>query len=291
MLEGKPIGVRKLDTYRVAFDLPAAVLRSRPPVRRHFHSAAPQTGSCLEAGQTRRRLAAFHAAFGDRRPGSLPAQGIRGGPAHHLERNPYYWKVDQAGAQLPYLNEVEFLFAGSEDNQVMRFQAGESDIISRVGARNFAVLEKDRERRGYDLVNAGGSLEYSFLFFNLGDLPAGSGRRKSQRTRPSCAARVSGRRFPPPSTAMPSSAWFIWARPYRWPARYRPATRRGSIPACPRPVRSVEKRAADSGCGRIQMEPRRRSSGSPGTAGGILHPDQQQQPRAAADGYADSGLT
>ena len=27
---------------------------------------------------------------------------------------------------------------------MLRFQAGESDIISRVGARNFAVLEKDR---------------------------------------------------------------------------------------------------------------------------------------------------
>ena len=56
---------------------------------------------------------------------------------------------------------------------MLRFQAGESDIISRVGARNFAALEKDRERRGYELVNAGSSLEYSFLFFNLADLPAG----------------------------------------------------------------------------------------------------------------------
>src|ERR1017187_5478915 len=87
-----------------------------------------------------------------------------------LERNPYYWKVDQAGTQLPYLSELVFLFAGSEDNQVLRFQAGESDIINRVGARNFAVLEKDRERRGYQLVNAGASMEYNFLFFNLADL-------------------------------------------------------------------------------------------------------------------------
>ena len=64
---------------------------------------------------------------------------------------------------------MRFLFAGTEDNQVLRFQAGESDIISRVGARNFAVLEKDRERRGYELVTPGASLEYTFLFFNLGE--------------------------------------------------------------------------------------------------------------------------
>ena len=55
---------------------------------------------------------------------------------------------------------------------MLRFQAGESDIISRVGARNFAFLEKDRGRRGYELVNAGSGLEYNFLFFNLGNLPA-----------------------------------------------------------------------------------------------------------------------
>ena len=47
------------------------------------------------------------------------------------------------------MTEVTFLFAGSEDAQVMRFQAGESDVINRVGGRNFAVLEKDQQRRGY----------------------------------------------------------------------------------------------------------------------------------------------
>ena len=56
---------------------------------------------------------------------------------------------------------------------MLRFRSGESDIINRVGARNFAALEKDRKSRGYELVNAGASLEYSFLFFNLGELPAG----------------------------------------------------------------------------------------------------------------------
>jgi peptide/nickel transport system substrate-binding protein len=51
--------------------------------------------------------------------------------------------------------------------QVMRFQSGESDIISRVSAQNYSVLEKDRERRGYSLQNLGPGLEYNFLFFNL----------------------------------------------------------------------------------------------------------------------------
>jgi peptide/nickel transport system substrate-binding protein len=71
--------------------------------------------------------------------------------------------------------------AGSEDLQVLRFQSGEADLISRVSARNFAVLEKDRERRGYELVDAGPGLEYSFLFFNLNDAPPGASEALAAR--------------------------------------------------------------------------------------------------------------
>jgi peptide/nickel transport system substrate-binding protein len=174
MLEGKPVRVRKLDRYRVAFDFPQPY--SVPD--RLFDGIFMLPRHKLEAAWKRGKLA-------DAWPLSTPASEIAGlgpfrlkeylaGQRITLERNPYYWKVDQAGTQLPYLSEVVFLFAGTEDNQVLRFQAGESDIISRVGARNFAALEKDRERRGYNLVNAGASLEYSFLFFNLGDMPAGA---------------------------------------------------------------------------------------------------------------------
>jgi peptide/nickel transport system substrate-binding protein len=172
MFEGKPIAVHKLGAYRVEFVLPQAysvadrLFDGVFILPRHKLEAAWKAGKLAEAW-----------------PLSTPPGEIAGlgpfrlkqyvaGQRITLERNPYYWKVDQAGTQLPYLAEVAFQFAGSEDNQVLRFQAGESDLISRLGARNFAALEKDHDRRGYDLVNVGASLEYSFLFFNLADLPA-----------------------------------------------------------------------------------------------------------------------
>jgi len=52
----------------------------------------------------------------------------------------------------------------------MRFQSGESDLISRISAKNFAALQKDQPRRGYSLAALGPGLEYSFLSFNLNDL-------------------------------------------------------------------------------------------------------------------------
>ena len=85
-----------------------------------------------------------------------------------LERNPYYWKTDTQGHRLPYLNELVFLFVPSADAQVLRFQSGETDMISRLGAENFSVLT--RQQRGYTMADAGPGLEYNFLFFNLNDL-------------------------------------------------------------------------------------------------------------------------
>jgi peptide/nickel transport system substrate-binding protein len=85
-----------------------------------------------------------------------------------LERNPYYWKTDSKGNRLPYLDELVFLFVPSADAQVLRFQSGETDIISRLSAENFSVL--GRQQRGYSMSDAGPGLEYNFLFFNLNDL-------------------------------------------------------------------------------------------------------------------------
>ncbi|MGC1620375.1 MAG: ABC transporter substrate-binding protein [Candidatus Acidiferrum sp.] len=85
-----------------------------------------------------------------------------------LERNPYYWKTDTKGNRLPYLDELDFVFVPNADAQVLRFQSGETDIITHLGAENFSVLS--RQERGYTMSDAGPGLEDNFLFFNLNDL-------------------------------------------------------------------------------------------------------------------------
>ena len=77
--------------------------------------------------------------------GTVPAEGVCApGQRITLERNPYYWKVDPAGHSCLTSRSWISRSPAREDNQVMRFQAGETDIMSRVSARNFAALEKDR---------------------------------------------------------------------------------------------------------------------------------------------------
>src|SRR5207245_1513266 len=77
-------------------------------------------------------------------------------------------KIDSKANRLPYLDELVFLFVPNADAQVLRFQSGETDLISRLGAENFAVLGRQEHR--YTMADAGPGLEYNFLFFNLNDV-------------------------------------------------------------------------------------------------------------------------
>ena len=171
VIGGQPIGVRKLDGFRIAFDL----AQPYAAAERLFDSLAILPRHLLEKAQDEGRLgtvwglttpAAEMAGLGPFRLKSyVPGERIV------LERNPYYWKVDSAGRPLPYLDELIFLLVPSDDAQVVRFKAGETDVISRLSAPNFGALTADASgaRRLQDL---GAGLDYTFLFFNLNDVDA-----------------------------------------------------------------------------------------------------------------------
>ena len=54
-----------------------------------------------------------------------------------MERNPYYWKVDTAGNQLPYIDKMRFQILADQEAAILRGIAGEVDLAE----RNFQVLE------------------------------------------------------------------------------------------------------------------------------------------------------
>jgi peptide/nickel transport system substrate-binding protein len=178
---GKPIGVRKQDTYTVIFELaePSAAAErlfdSIAMLPRHLLQTAYDEGRLPEAW----RLTAPAAEFAGLGPFQLkqyfPGERIV------LERNPYYWKVDRAGGRLPYLDRLVFLIVPSADAQAVRFQAGDADIVAPLSAANFDVLLEDRARRNYELTDLGASLEYTFLLFNLNDLDANANAERAVR--------------------------------------------------------------------------------------------------------------
>jgi peptide/nickel transport system substrate-binding protein len=49
-----------------------------------------------------------------------------------LTRNSYYWKVDSRGTQLPYLDEVTFLYLEDRNSQVLRLSLGQLDFVDQL---------------------------------------------------------------------------------------------------------------------------------------------------------------
>ena len=167
---GKPIVVRKVDQYTVQFELAqpyAAAERLFDGIAmlpRHLLENAYQTGHFPDAWTISTPPAQFAGLGPFRLKEYVPGQRIV------LERNPYYWKEDRNGVHLPYVNELVFLFVASEDAQVIRFQSGDTDILSRFSADDFSVLERNQNAKGYRVYDVGPGLEYNFLFFNLNDV-------------------------------------------------------------------------------------------------------------------------
>ncbi len=170
LIDGKPPTINKVDQYTVRFSLP----RPYAAAERLFDSFAILPRHILEKSYREGR---FVQAWTLNTP---PSEVVGLGPFRVrqywpgqrilLERNPYYWKTDRENHRLPYLDELVFMFVGSEDAQVMRFEAGETDIINRLSSENYALLSKEQSRTGAQLVDLGPSLEYNFLVFNLNDL-------------------------------------------------------------------------------------------------------------------------
>ncbi|HXC00586.1 MAG TPA: ABC transporter substrate-binding protein [Terriglobales bacterium] len=170
IIDGKPILVTELDQYTVRFALPrpyAAAERlfdGLAMMPKHLLEKPYREGHFIQAWSLNAQAAEVAGLGPFRLKQYVPGQRIA------VERNPYYWKVDRENQRLPYLDELVFLFVGTEDAQVMRFEAGETDIVSRLSSENYNLLSREKSRLGSQLADMGPSLEYNFLLFNLNDL-------------------------------------------------------------------------------------------------------------------------
>src|SRR5690242_9112484 len=167
VFEGKPLTVRKAGAQTVIFQLP----KPYGVAERMFDGLAILPKHLLEKPYEEGKIGQLGTLTTPAKEwaglGPFRLKEYVAGQRLVLERNPYYWKTDEKGNRLPYLDELVFLFVPSADAQVLRFQSGETDLISRLGADNFSVLS--RQPGNYTMVDAGPGLEYNFLFFNLSD--------------------------------------------------------------------------------------------------------------------------
>ncbi|HKW75662.1 MAG TPA: ABC transporter substrate-binding protein [Terriglobales bacterium] len=166
---GKPMKVEKLGPYTVKFSFAAPYA----PAERVFDSVAILPRHLLEddykAGRINQVWNLTTSPEKIAGLGPFRLKQVVPGEKLVLEKNPYYWKTDSQGQSLPYLNELIFLTVPNRDAQVVRFRAGETQVITQVSAENFSALQADQQAGQYKLYDAGPGLEYNFLVFNLND--------------------------------------------------------------------------------------------------------------------------
>jgi len=170
IIDGKPMTVTKLDAYTVRFTLPRPYAAAErlfdgfSILPKHLLEKPYKDGTFAQTWSLNTPASQIAGLGPFRLKQSIPGQQIV------LERNPYYWKIDRDHHRLPYLDAIVFVAAGSEDAQVLRFEAGETDLITRLSSENYNLLAKEKSRAGSQLVDLGPSLECNFLVFNLNDL-------------------------------------------------------------------------------------------------------------------------
>ncbi len=80
-----------------------------------------------------------------------------------LKRNPNYWKTDDQGRKLPYLDSIRLDIQPNRDIEMLRFKRGELDLINSLDSEYFDKLAATSPQLVHD---AGPSLDSEQLWFN-----------------------------------------------------------------------------------------------------------------------------
>ena len=167
LVDGKLPIIKKIDKYTVEFKTPkpfAPFLRTLSASILPEHIFKPVTDKGHNAFLTFQGI--------DTKPSDIVYSG-----AFHLkeykaaqrvvfERNPNYYLINKENKKLPYLNNLIMLIVNDTNNDTLKFESGETDVLNVNGAlvSRYRELQKHGDFELYDL---GPSTNTTFVVFNL----------------------------------------------------------------------------------------------------------------------------
>jgi peptide/nickel transport system substrate-binding protein len=80
-----------------------------------------------------------------------------------LQRNPNYWKKDEAGHRLPYIDSIRLDIEQNRELELSRFRRGEIQLINAIDASSFDQLQAQSNSGAID---SGPSLDSEEMWFN-----------------------------------------------------------------------------------------------------------------------------
>jgi peptide/nickel transport system substrate-binding protein len=112
------------------------------------------TVAIISAKSPLKEMAALGPFFvGEHKPGSYIV----------LDRNPYYWKKDSSGRQLPYVDRVRLDIEQNREIEALRYRRGEIHLINTVSPE---IFQKLADEDGASVRDAGTSTDTEQLWFN-----------------------------------------------------------------------------------------------------------------------------
>lgn len=165
LINGKPISVKVIDDRNLQFIFPETI--AAPDT--YLYNIAVLSRNALEADQKAGRLSEAWKIT------TTPASVVSTGPfvvasaaaseQIVLKRNPYYWKRDAQGTQLPYLDELTLQVVPDANQARVGLDQSTIDIVDRIRPADYAsLLNAGGAVRAFDL---GPSLGVDYIWFNL----------------------------------------------------------------------------------------------------------------------------
>ena len=167
VIEGKLPTVSKIDDYTVKFTTPkpfAPFLRmlATPIAPKHIFEPAVKKGKAYFETflSTNSKPDEFVISGPFKLKEYVPAQRVV------FERNPDYYVINREGEKLPYLNKLVYLIVGDLNNEVLKFEGGELDVIGLQGG-NVARFKEREKYSDYKVYNLGPTTGTLYLSMNL----------------------------------------------------------------------------------------------------------------------------
>jgi peptide/nickel transport system substrate-binding protein len=174
-VNGQPFEVEKIDDYTVRFrtaDIyaPFLLYAGTSIMPRHKLYQAYEDGTFLRAWSVRDAQMAPESIVST---GALVLERFR--PAERIvyRANPHYYRMDEAGQRLPYIDRLIERIVRSQQATTLAFAHGQSDYEA-VEVRNVNWVRRNAGRHHYTVYDRGPSQSTSFIWFNQN---AGSDRR------------------------------------------------------------------------------------------------------------------
>ena len=158
MLDGEPLTMERVDhlTLRISSREPLgrvlfALCHENLALPRHFYAPFhPKYNPTADYEGFRKRTTSARRSMTPGTPTIAawkPVEWVHGQRIVY-ERNPYYWKVDTDGSQLPYIDRIVFTVIPGTETILLKFINGELDLLAANARVSMAPTLRSEERKG-----------------------------------------------------------------------------------------------------------------------------------------------